>query len=121
MYFDNKTTEDGKYEFYDSVKVSYKGEKISSMGPRERTTMPLIGQKCTIDLEIRAKKNSKKEAKQITFTVPYNMDDIIINLPALVAGASEEEYLKEFVSNVAVDDDSEEDISTDEYQMPTEE
>lgn len=105
IYLDNKSTENGKYENYDSIKVFYKGEKVSSIGARERAAMSHIGQDLTITVEYRVKANSSKEEAELKIKLPYNMDGIILNLPALIEGASEEEYLSEFVSTVAIADD----------------
>ena len=105
VYLDNKTTDNGKYEYYDTIKVFYKGEKISSIGPRERNAMTHIGQKLTINVEYRVEANSSKKEAELNIDIPYNMDGIVINLPALIEGADESEYLSEFVSTVVIADD----------------
>lgn len=105
IYLDNKTTENGKYENYDSIKVFVKDEKVASMGPRERGAMPHIGQNLKLTVEYRVKSNSSKKEAELSVKIPYNMDGIILNLPALIEGASEDEYLTEFVSKVVIQDD----------------
>ena len=105
VYLDNKATDNGKYNYYDSIKVFYKGEKISSIGPRERAAMPHIGQSLTINVEYRQTSNSSKQEAELDIKLPYNMDGVIINLPALIEGASEDEYISEFVSTVVIADD----------------
>lgn len=121
VYLDNKATEDGKYNYYDTIKAFDKdGEKIASIGPRERTSMQVIGQTCVVNVEFRRTNNSPKEELNLKFKLPYNMDGIIVNLPALIEGASEDEYLSEFVSTVVIGG-GEEDIQTDEYAITSEE
>ena len=45
------------------------------------------------------------------------MDGIVLNLPALLSGASEDVYLEEFIPAPVVEDD-EEVVVTDEFEMP---
>ena len=65
------------------------------------------------ELQIQRRSNSRKSLK-----LPYNMDGIVINVPALLAGAPADVYLSEFVS-MAVETSSgtEEEIITDEFSL----
>lgn len=105
IYFDNKDTENGAYKAYDSIRVSQGEEKGTSIGARERISMTNIGQKMTVKVEYRQKANSTKETQELTIQIPYNMDGIIINLPAALEGAGPDEYLSEFVSTVVIAED----------------
>lgn len=122
VYFDNKNTDDGKYKAYDSIKVYVDGsDKGTSIGARERISADNIGQKMTITVEYRQKSNSKKESQELTIVIPYSMDGVIVNLPAALEGASEEEYLSEFVSTVIAPSDDETPSTEDDMGLTTDE
>lgn len=121
IYFDNKNTEDGNYKAYDTIKVYVDGDKGTSIGARERISAVNIGQKMTITVEYRQKANSKKESQELTIAIPYNMDGVIINLPAALEGATAEEYLSEFVSTVVLPSEEENPTTEDDMGLPTDE
>ena len=52
-------------------------------------------------------------------TLPYAMDGIILNIPALLNGAPEEVYQSEFIP-APVEEEDEEVILSDEFEMPLE-
>lgn len=96
VYLDNKTI--GNYNAYQFIEISYKGKDVSILGKEERTVVSVIGQKCTLDLVVTEKRGSMDEEKTITVELPYDMNDIVINLNAYLDGADEATYLTEFVS-----------------------
>lgn len=77
-----------------------------------------IGQKVEMSLEITQKKGGEEEVKNITISLPYNMDGIAINLPAYLAGLPEEAYLSEFqpAPDQPEEDESDEAV-TDEFGL----
>ena len=76
----------------------------------------IMGQTLTMTLEITDEKDGTPHSHKVSMGVPYNMDGIIINIPALMAGQPEEAYMSEFVI-VAPEEDEEEEINTDEFDM----
>lgn len=48
-------------------------------------------------LEITEKKGGSETTQTYTIPLPKNMDGIIINLPAYLAGLGEDAYLTEFI------------------------
>lgn len=120
VYFDNKSLEGTNYESYAYIDLIYKGEKITSLGKAERANIALTGQKLTVEVKYQKKKSSKEENAVLYFNLPYNLDGIVINLPALLDGADESIYMSEFVPVVSVEDD-EETPNTDEFAIGTEE
>ena len=50
-------------------------------------------------------------------SVPYGMDGITINIPALMAGLPQDAYLSEFVIEVPDTGATDEEIVTDEFDM----
>lgn len=119
VYLDNKTTEDEVYHSYNAIDVYYKGEKVSTLNARERISVTTIGQNCEIELHYRKGKNDSKTEMVAYLKLPYNLDGIVINLPALIEGADESVYMSEFVSMAIVIEDSANDEvpTTDEFGM----
>lgn len=120
VFFDNKSIEGTPYESYAYIDLYYKGEKVTTLGKAERTSVVLTGQKITVDVKYQKKKSSKEETKTLNFVLPYNMDGIVYNLPALLDGADESVYMSEFVS-IAAEESVEEVPNTDEFSIAPEE
>lgn len=122
VYMDNKTIE---YEgqtytaFYKTV-VSVDGKQVAKLSAKERGMATCIGQKFTMTLEITETKGGAEETVTITIRLPLNMDGIIINLPALLAGLPEEAYLTEFIIIPVEPNAGDEEIITDEFDVPEE-
>lgn len=66
-------------------------------------------------LEITQEKGGNEETKTISIKLPYNMDGIAINLPALLAGLPEEAYLSEFQIVTPEETETEPETSADEF------
>lgn len=99
VYLDNKkleyngTTYDTPYK----VEVYVGGEKVAKLYDRERGMATCIGQTFRMTLEITQDKGGDKTTQSYEVKLPYNMDGIIINLPAYLAGLGEDAYLSEFI------------------------
>ena len=119
VFFDNKEIEyEGKtYTCPYKIAVSTKGEQVSKLYEDERGKTTWIGQNFKMELKVTQEKGGKEESCEITLKLPYNMDGIIINLPALLNGLPEEAYLSEFVNAAAEEDSADEEIVTDEFSM----
>lgn len=103
LYFDNKTLEDYNGQTYKAanrVVVYVKGEQAAKLAQRERGTAIWIGQNFEMTLEVTQEKGGDPETRTISLKLPYNMDGIIINLPAVLADLPEEAWLSEFVPAV---------------------
>ena len=79
-----------------------------------------MGQKLKVTLHLTVKKDAKKQGSAVTFEIPYNMDGIIYNIPALLQGAPEEVYMEEFVPTPVQEDEDADVVVTDEFAMPSE-
>lgn len=122
VYLDNKKIDN--YDAYQYIDISYKGDNVSILGKEERTVISVIGQKCKLDLVVTKKRNSTDEEQVVTIELPYDMNDIVINLNSYLEGASEDVYLSKFVPLISIseeDTESEEIDVGDEFAMPTEE
>ena len=118
IYFDNKTLEYNgqEYKAFHKVKVIVDGKEVAKLSERDRGMADIMGQTLTMTLEITDEKNGTPHSHKVSMGVPYNMDGIIINIPALMAGQPEDAYLSEFVI-VAPEETEEEEINTDEFDM----
>ena len=100
IYLDNKTLEGYQgqdYKAFERVVVSVKDEQVAKLGKRERGAAIWIGQDFKMTLEITEKKGDEPVVKEVSIKLPYDMDGIIINLPAYLAGLPEEGWLTEFI------------------------
>lgn len=100
IYFDNKTLEDYQgqtYSAFQRVVVTVKGEEVAKLDKRDRGMSIWIGQNFKMTLEITREKGDEPEVQEISLKLPYHVDGIVINLPALLAGLPEEAWFSEFV------------------------
>lgn len=103
IYFDNKTLEDYQgqtYKAFEKVVVTVKGEEVAKLAKRDRGMAIWIGQNFKMILEVTQEKGGEPEIHEIDLKLPYNVDGIVVNLPALLAGLPEEAWFSEFVPAV---------------------
>lgn len=123
VYFDNKDLEaDGtEYKSYYQIEVFVDDVSVCKLKSGERGMVSTMGQDFTMVLHITPEKDGKKVGSAVTLKLPYNMDGIILNLPAMLGGASEDVYLEEFIPAPVEEEETEDVIVTDEFAMPTDE
>lgn len=116
VYVDSKTIDyEGKtYEAPYKIEVFVNGKKVAKLYEGERGMSTCIGQTFKMDLVITQVKKGEEVTSSHSVKLPYNMDGIVINLPAYLAGLPEEAYLSEFVSAI-VEEAPAEEIVTDEF------
>ena len=103
IYLDNKTIEDyqgQEYKSFERVVITVDGEEVAKLQKRERGMATCIGQSFTMTLEITESKGDEPRTETVTVDLPYDVDGIIINLPAYLAGLPEEAWFSEFVPMV---------------------
>lgn len=99
VYFDNKTFE---YEGV-SYPAAYKAEildgdkEIATLFKRERGMATWIGQNFRMTLLITKDKGGEAVSQPLELKLPYSVDNIVLNLPALLAGLPEAAYLQVFI------------------------
>ena len=110
VYFDNRALDkDGQ-----SVAAPYKitvyvnGEQISKLYDKERCMVTNIGDSLELTVEVMQQKGGSETTETYKLTLPHSIDSVIINLPAYMAGLSEEVYLEEFIPAPSADLDDEE-------------
>ena len=113
------------YEMLDAQKMNYgwiEGspefkDEVAKLYDRERGSATCIGQKFTVTLEITEKKGGSETTQTYTIPLPKNMDGIIINLPAYLAGLGEDAYLTEFIPSPDAEIVEEDTPSGDDFGM----
>ena len=92
-------------------------ERVARLSAGDRGMATWIGQNFKFRVEVTPEKGADVVPYEFSLKLPYNMDGIVLNMPALLAGAPEEVYLSEFVSlatEVTVGGEDEE-IVTDDF------
>ena len=120
VYFDNKTLEyEGEtYEAPYRAAIFVNGERVARLSPKDRGMATWIGQNFKMRVEVTPEKGAEAVPYEFSIKLPYNLDGIVLNMPALLAGAPQDVYMSEFVS-LAIDTSSAEDeeIVTDEFAL----
>ena len=120
VYFDTHSLEyNGQtYESPYKIVVLVDGEQVAKLYDGERGMATCIGQSMDVVLEITQEKGGEETIQEITLSLPYNMDGIIINMPGYLAGLPEEAYLSEFIPVATESDEADEEIPpSDEFEM----
>ena len=119
VYFDNKETSyNGQaVEPFYKVVVTVGDQKPAKLSAGDRGMGEVMGQKLSMTVEITDSEGASPHAHKVNMSVPYNMDGITINIPALMAGMPEEAYLSEFIIEVPDTGATDEEIVTDEVDL----
>lgn len=113
VYFDNKKLDyNGQsYECPYKIEVYVKDQRVAKLYEKDRGMANTMGQKFQATLEITDEKGGDSRVVALTMNLPYSMDGIVLNLPALLSGLPQEAYLSEFVPAVVAEEAVEETIS----------
>lgn len=120
VYLDNKAFEyEGKtYEAPYKVTVEVGGETVAKLYEKERGSANNIGQTFEMTLRIMQTKGGAETSETYRVKLPYNLDGVVINVPAFVADLPQEVYMSEFVSLIPEDSSAEEEVpGADEFDM----
>ena len=120
VYFDNKqleyngTTCECPYK----IKVLVKDEQVANLKAKERGMATTIGQNFEMTLKITQAKGDDEVIETYQLKLPYNMDGIVVNLPAYLEGLPEEAWMSEFVPIATESSAEDEEVpSGDEFGM----
>lgn len=99
VYLDAKKIEINGTEYAPPYKteVYVDGERVAKLYEKERGMSTCVGSKFTMTLKMTQNKGDDATEATYTISLPQNMDGIIINLPAYLAGLPEEDYMSEFI------------------------
>ena len=106
LYFDNVALEyEGQtYESPYKVKVEVKGEQVANLHAKDRGTSIWIGQNFKMMVDVTEEKGGQEQRYAVNLKLPYNMDGIIINIPAVMAGLPPEAWCSEFIQMIVEED-----------------
>lgn len=119
IYFDNVSADyEGKsYDAYYKVTVIKDGEKVAKLADDERGMADLMGQTLSMTLEITDEKGQEPHSHKVSMPIPYGTDGIVINIPELMAGLPQQAYMSEFVPVATSEEDTDEEVVIDEFEM----
>ena len=120
VYFDNKKLdhEGITYDCPYKVKVLVKGEQVANLKAKERGMATTIGQNFEMTLKITQEKGGDEVEETYSLKLPYNLDGIVVNLPAYLAGLPEDVWMSEFVPVATSSDAEEEEVpGGDEFEL----
>ena len=85
---------------------------------KERGMATTIGQDFEMTLKITQEKGGDEVEETYSLKLPYNLDGIVVNLPAYLAGLPEEVWMSEFVPVATSSDAEEEEVpGGDEFEL----
>ena len=119
VYFDNKKLEyDGvTYDPPYKVTVYVGGEQVAKLNAKERGMATTIGQHFEVEFKVMEVKGGDETRETYRIKLPRNLDGIVVNLPAFLAGLPEEVWMTEFVPLTPQETVEEEVPSGDEFGM----
>ena len=119
IYFDNKKLEyDGQtYDAVRRVNVFVGEEQVAKLSAKERGMATTIGQDFEMEFKIMAEKGGDETRETYRIKLPRNLDGIVVNIPAYLAGLPEEVWMTEFVPLTPQEEPEDEVPSSDEFGM----
>lgn len=121
VFFDNKTLEhEGQsYSAYQRAVVMVNGIEVAKLDKRDRGMTTHIGQNFNMELQLTKNKGDDPVVVPVQLKLPRNMDGIVLNLPALVAGLPQEIWQTEFIAQEPAAPAEEEQLPSEETILPT--
>ena len=120
VYFDNKALDyNGQHAKAPyKIEVWVNDERAAKLYEDERGMADTMGQDFSMIVEITDEKGGDPRTSSVSLKLPYSMDGIVLNIPAMMAGMPPEAYLSEFVVlGEEVGDEGDEEIVTDEFSL----
>ena len=120
VYIDNKTLEyNGEtYKAYNRVNVFVNGERLAKLAAKERGKSTNIGQTFKMTIEVIREKGGETETyEDLVFSLPYNWDGIVINVPGYLNDLPQDAWMTEFVAAQTQEAAEDEEIITDEFAI----
>ena len=118
VYFDNKALDyNGQHAKAPyKIEVWVNDERVAKLYEDERGMADTMGQSFSMIVQITDEKGGDPRTSSVSLKLPYSMDGIVLNIPAMMAGMPPEAYLSEFVVMTEENEEVEE-IVTDEFSL----
>ncbi len=118
VYFDNKALDyNGQHAKAPyKIEVWVNDERVAKLYEDERGMADTMGQNFSMIVEITDEKGGDPRTSSVSLKLPYSMDGVVLNIPAMMAGMPPEAYLSEFVVMNEENEEVEE-IVTDEFSL----
>ena len=108
IYFDNVTLENYEGQTYEApykAEIVVKDEKVANLHEKERGMATWIGQSFKMLVTITAEKGGEEKTYAVNLKLPYDMDGIIMNIPAVMAGLPPEAWCSEFIQTIVEEEE----------------
>ncbi len=117
VYFDNKSGEYNGQEYTAPYRIDVivDGEKVAKLKKSERGMASTMGQNFSMQLAVTQEKDGEPKNLSVALPLPYDLDGIVINLPALLSGLPRDAYMEEFIP-LATEEEEDEEVITDETE-----
>ena len=106
IYFDNKDW--GPYKAYQFVSVSVDKQDSVELAKRDRDVFTVVAQGHTIHIDAMG------DEKDVKIHIPLFMRDVLINIPALMNGEDQDQWMEEFIGQTVTPSGADETVVTDE-------
>ena len=120
VYFDAKAIEYNGETLEPAYRtaVFVNGERVARLSDGDRGMATWVGQNFKMTVEVTKEKGADPVPYEFSLKLPYSKDAVVINMPALIAGAPVEVYQSDFVSLATeVTSAEDEEIVTDEFTL----
>ena len=122
----------GHTVYFDAKSIDYNGEtlkpgyrtaifvndeRVARLEDGDRGMATWIGQNFKFRVEVTTEKGADPVPYEFSIKLPYSLDGIVLNMPALIAGAPQDVYMTEFVSLAVESSPADEEIVTDEFSL----
>ncbi len=118
VYFDNKSGEYNGQEFTAPYRIDVivNGEKVAKLKKNERGMAGTMGQNFSMQLVVTKEKDGEPQNLSVALPLPYDLDGIVLNLPAMLAGLPRDAYMEEFIPLATAEEEEDEEVITDETE-----
>ena len=120
VYFDAKAIEYNGETLEPGYRTAIfvNGERVARLSEGDRGMATWVGQNFKMTVEVTKEKGADPVPYEFSLKLPYSKDAVVINMPALIAGAPVEVYQSDFVSLATeVTSTEDEEIVTDEFTL----
>ncbi len=105
VYIDNKDM--GSYKAFSFCEVTMDKQETLQLAKRDRDVFTVVNQGHKFTVEANG------QTKTVKLSIPLQMKNVLINIPAFMAGAPQSEWMSEFIIETVAPSAADETIVTD--------